>query len=1254
MSDDISQKMMLDASNVLQQLEAVDNAFKTLSGNLGAIGSAFSSFNSGSAGVEKTLQGIASAASQASSALSKLSSVKAPSVSGGGGVAIPPAAASGAAALNAQLASVTTQFRSAQGAAQAMGNGSAGAMQNATRSSAGFAVSLETITRVISTQLIVRSLNAIRNAVEDSFQGFIKFNQAAAEIQTILDQPLKTIRDDVRQLSDAFNAPILDVAEAKYQAISNGFVTASDSTKVLTAALKFSKVGIASVTDSVDLISTSLNAYGNSADHAETISAKLFKTIELGRVVGTELANSFGRVAPVAKEIGASEDEILAAFSSITIGGVKASEAATQIRATLTALLKPSDAATDAFRKLGVESGEQLIQAKGFQGALQSLIGTTDGSASAIAKLFPNVRALNGVIRETTTGVDIFQEHLEAIQRSSADLLNKKYELRVETNSEQVATSINKLKNLFTVDLGESLVEVAGILLASTGATNVFAASLKAVAPVAAAAAVSLAGYGVILGIASAQTSLFANSSANAVGVISKLRNGVGLLIAAYAAYQAGKLIGSGVTELIEGPGRQARDAADKELEFQKTQTAAQENLNKIAGEKKLKLVNSAVADIGAAYYGEVDAAKGANDELIANDKATLDKIISAHTHFATDLRRAAAQAQTDIVASEKKTNDVKGQLADAQFNFQSKRYSDIGKAYRDQQRALSLSDVGGKLLSGAGGQGVDKEASESAFKRAEGFAKEAASSAQTSGNISAQAQAEKTLETILQRRIAAEQAYQKTRQKDAATASKAAAEEEKKVTTLKSLSKEFLDNLNGFDKKGNPLDPKVLSEHAGKANKNLQDIYKLSFGKGSKYNVSDLFNFDALRQRLEQSVTGAEVKSLMATPDSFTKLASQIQGSFDKHDFLVSLAIDPSKLLGKSRDEQLKEVRSQLAGAGEEKSRQEAGNTVSTNADKEIEAARKQLNESYDSKKGVGEQLSNLLQDVTSGMASAASGTTRAFKDQLSALRGKVHAAANGPGASRQIGANLANALDTLNKDAPKSMQTDFDRAAVEVTQLARIILAREQKESQTKSGVSPEALKGINSKLDKSAGAAGSRQLQSAAQGLVQPTREASASTEAMAAGTRQAAEQASLLSQFMQGVRENAEAAAAASQNIKAPEGGPGAAGHALGGLVGHYANGGLVRYMAGGGFVPKGTDTVPAMLSPNEFIVPAGPTKKFYSQLQSIRAGVQPDYKAGGGVVNNTHNYGDVHVHESSNPRATAREVSQAQRRQQRLG
>jgi hypothetical protein len=93
----------------------------------------------------------------------------------------------------------------------------------------------------------------------------------------------------------------------------------------------------------------------------------------------------------------------------------------------------------------------------------------------------------------------------------------------------------------------------------------------------------------------------------------------------------------------------------------------------------------------------------------------------------------------------------------------------------------------------------------------------------------------------------------------------------------------------------------------------------------------------------------------------------------------------------------------------------------------------------------------------------------------------------------------------------------------------------------------------------------------------------------------------------------------------------------------------SRGGLI-YRAGGGFTPRGTDTIPAMLSPGEFVVNASASRKFFSQLVAMNSGKAPAYRETGGSVGDI----TINVNESASPKSTAREVATLIRREIQRG
>lgn len=95
----------------------------------------------------------------------------------------------------------------------------------------------------------------------------------------------------------------------------------------------------------------------------------------------------------------------------------------------------------------------------------------------------------------------------------------------------------------------------------------------------------------------------------------------------------------------------------------------------------------------------------------------------------------------------------------------------------------------------------------------------------------------------------------------------------------------------------------------------------------------------------------------------------------------------------------------------------------------------------------------------------------------------------------------------------------------------------------------------------------------------------------------------------------------------------------------------SRGGKMRHFVTGGNV--GTDVIPAMLAPGEFVMNAASTRKFASQLVAMNAGVRPVFRSEGGGVTNI---GDINVtvQGGGTGRQTARSIAAELRRELRRG
>lgn len=129
-----------------------------------------------------------------------------------------------------------------------------------------------------------------------------------------------------------------------------------------------------------------------------------------------ELAGSIQKATALSNELGVSQEELFAVFSSSTgvIGG--AAEVATQLRAAYNELIQPGDKLAAVFNELGVQSGKELISKfGGLQGAMNAIKEKADEAGVPVNTLFGSVQAGSIVLYETGKGAEKFASDLEAM-----------------------------------------------------------------------------------------------------------------------------------------------------------------------------------------------------------------------------------------------------------------------------------------------------------------------------------------------------------------------------------------------------------------------------------------------------------------------------------------------------------------------------------------------------------------------------------------------------------------------------------------------------------------------------------------------------------------------------------------------------------------------------------------------------------------------------------------------------------------------
>lgn len=315
-------------------------------------------------------------------------------------------------------------------------------------------------------------------AVVKSVQVAVNFEKAMRNVNSIAqlsEGRFKGLSQAVLSLAGKTAQAPETLAKGLYDLVSSGF-DAKESLKILGASAKAATAGLTDTATSTKAVAAVLNAYRLPASKAKKVSDELFQTVNLGVITFEDLAQNIGDTLPFAASLGVGLDQVGSSISTMTKQGLSAAETMTRIRNLMQAVLKPSEGLKNAFKELGVASGEQLINQKGFQGALEALVGTTDGTKAAVAKLFPNIRALGGALALTGKNSKAAEKDLrgfkdttgatdKVLAQQSKSLAYQWQKLKAEASALgiSVGTTLLPVLKTATKDLGRFVDDLSGI-----------------------------------------------------------------------------------------------------------------------------------------------------------------------------------------------------------------------------------------------------------------------------------------------------------------------------------------------------------------------------------------------------------------------------------------------------------------------------------------------------------------------------------------------------------------------------------------------------------------------------------------------------------------------------------------------------------------------------------------------------------------------------------------------------------------------
>lgn len=1210
MPDQISQTLGFDATQAINTLTSLDNLMKTFAKDVAQAGANLDFFNKKGGKTVGLLKHLSTDASKAATQLARVNKATA----GGMGVKGLSQTVSDLDKVNAAAG------RAARGIQDAGNKGKKAANK--------WVVSWETMARVIATQALVRALNIVRQSLKAAISDAVDFQRAVAEIGTIGAQMggLENIAAMVTRISDEFNVSLADTAEAVYQTISNQIAQTEDAVERFTgSAAKFSKVTKTDLATAVNLLSGTLNAFGKRVIETEDVAAKFFKTIELGRTRAEELAQGYGTVAPIADKLGISMEELNASIATLTISGIQTDKAFTQIRGAMQGFLKATPAMEEALRQLGFATGEQILEAYDLQEAIRAVVGTTDENAQSIAKLFPRIRGLTGVLSLAGDETGHFTRAMREQETALEDTYDRAYKLVIETDAERVTKELNILKNFFTTEFGDAVLKSALDLSQLLGGAKNLIIVFESMAHTIPILVGGLTALGVGLAAIKLKAYLAAGGLRAATAAATQLQLALGVIGLAAAAIMAidfafRKLEQHRAEELAS-----ALAANDEMVEARKKKVAQELAIEKKKLDQLKKFHAQEVAESRKIYMNEIEAIKDDNDRVVSDAKWALGEIVGAREKAVKAIADASRSVSKNIEESRRRAVKLRQDLDQLLFGRKLK-----GKGEQEQFRMLvtaaaKASKEASELMAGATTE-QDKKDAQMAFKKAMAYNEQAYALDLVNNSRSKQNRLNSQARVITNAMIKDEEELQKRMEDEKKSLADNAREGAIYLTSLKQRESKILALVSAYDKAGKPLDAKQLKANRKEAENEITSFLKFAEEGATKLGLEGAEFTKKFFEKLSLEDKAVEIQTLMQTPKNMEVVYNQIRTSFRKlakaDPIIVEiLAFAELKGFNITDVQGLEKMRTKMSEAASVQEDLMAGSRdmmierdamledVSTRLDQikkfepsrflqsrpkewnEIaEAITKMGNESSTSTKAVnelGQQFNTLVENMT-WLERKLTFSTADINNMVESLQtlGEAVKIANADIVANPL-SPLADPAGERYQDALKE-QTILDQRATKLGELNTL-----GQNSVSTQQAHTNAVANTNTMVNTSIG----------------------------------------LYRQLAATVRTAAIAqASVASQTPTAP---------------------GMIKnpYFASGG---RGTDTIPAMLSAGEYVTNAKSTRRFFTQLQAMNAGQQPVYREAGGATYNT-NVGDINVYDKSGrPSQTARETMRLIQREQRRG
>ena len=325
------------------------------------------------------------------------------------------------------------------------------ALSSASGKLQGFGAKMKSVGKSMTTSLTLPLVAVGAAATKMAFD----FDKSMTSIQALVG----VSADKVAEMGEAAKKMAVDTGKSANEAaealffITSAGLRGSDAMDVLNMSLKAAAVGLGDTKTIADLSTSAMNAYGSETLGASDATDILTAAVREGKLEASALAGAMGGVIPLASNMGVSFDQVGAAMAAMSKTGTDAATGATQLTAILASLKKPTSEAEAAFASMGMstESVQNSLSEQGLLSTLEMLQNGLKQTGQDTTAIFPNIRALKGVLDLTGAGLEDNRKVFDALTNSMG-ATDKAFEKTSQSASFKMTQGLNAMKSsLLTV-----------------------------------------------------------------------------------------------------------------------------------------------------------------------------------------------------------------------------------------------------------------------------------------------------------------------------------------------------------------------------------------------------------------------------------------------------------------------------------------------------------------------------------------------------------------------------------------------------------------------------------------------------------------------------------------------------------------------------------------------------------------------------------------------------------------------------------